>query len=217
VGLPHIPDKLSDDDKSAPRIFNYVQLRRLTLKESLAILHRCLESTVKKIDDDAARYIAIRSGGFPYFLHQLGYDAFQSDKDDVIEADDVSNGLFKSLIQFERMFFGKMYKSVEGKQKQKIVDELARHANQPKKAAELEQTLHIKNVHQYLKALESDGLVERARGRFRLVSDLLAIYISLFKAAPQAGSDVEAPPWEEEIDAEILDRNEPEPGEDNPA
>ena len=213
VGLPHIPDKLSEDDKSAPRIFNYVQLRRLTMQESLAILHRCLEGTAKTIDDEAAKSIAIRSGGFPYFLHQLGYDAFQCDVDGVIDGHDVANGLFKSLVQFERMFFGKMYKLVEGKQKQKIVDELARHGNKPQKATELEDILHIKNIHQYLKGLESDGLIERTKGRVRLVSDLLAIYIRLFKAAPGATYDEEPPPWEEYADAENVETETPDPTE----
>lgn len=181
VGLPHIPNRISEDDPSAPRIFSYVELKKLTQAESLAILHRCLEDTEKEIKDDAARQIAVRSGGFPYFLHQLAYDAFQADTDDVIDSNDAANGFMKSLVQFERMFFGKMYKSVEGKQKQKIVDELARRFNAPMKASELGRTLSIKNIHQYLKPLETDGILERVKDKFRLSTDLLATYIMLFK------------------------------------
>jgi len=204
VGLPHIPDRISEDDKSAPRIFSYVELKKLTQKESLAILHRCLENTGKRIEDDAAKQIAVRSGGFPYFLHQLGYDAFQADTDNVIDMNDAGKGFVSSLIQLERMFFGKMYKSVEGKQKQKIVDELARRWNFPMKATELGSTLHIKNIHQYLKPLEKDGILTKVIGRFRLSTDLLATYIRLFKAVPSG----DLPPSSEPGDVEPLEETE---------
>lgn len=186
IGLRHITTEISEDDQSAPRIFTYVELNRMTEEESIGILNRCLQDTGKKFEDDAAKIVAARSGGFPYFLHQLGYDAFEVDTDGSIDRKDVSAGLIKSLVQFERMFFGKMYKSVEGKQKQKIVDELAEANNVPQPASELEHKLRIKNVHQYLRSLEEDGLVERVDGRFRLSSDLLAIYIRLFKTIPRA-------------------------------
>jgi Cdc6-like AAA superfamily ATPase len=200
VGLPHIPERISEDDRSAPRIFSYVELRRMTREESLDILHKCLEKSGKRIEGKAARITAMRSGGFPYFLHQLGYDAFEADLDNVIDVEDINKGLRKSLVQFERMFFGKMYKSVEGKLKQKIVDELARSFNIPRKATELEKTLKIKNIHQYLKPLERDGIVVRNKARFQLSSALLAIYVRLFKTAARKQEEYDESPPTEEID-----------------
>jgi hypothetical protein len=214
VGLPHIPERISEDDRSAPRIFSYVELRRMTRDESLDILHKCLERSGKRIEDKAARITAMRSGGFPYFLHQLGYDAFEADQDNVIDVEDINKGLRKSLIQFERMFFGKMYKSVEGKLKQKIVDELARQWNIPRKATELEKTLNIKNIHQYLKALETDGMVVRNKARFQLSSALLGIYVRLFKtvAKKEQASDEDAPLEEPDGLEEAPPEEEPEVG-----
>ncbi|MFZ3331820.1 MAG: hypothetical protein WA197_14385 [Candidatus Acidiferrales bacterium] len=84
----------------------------MTDEESIAVLKRCLSETSKTMTDDAALYLAQSSGGVPYFLHQLGYDAIQVDDDGVIDKKDANLGLITSLIQFERMFFGKMYKSV---------------------------------------------------------------------------------------------------------
>jgi len=185
TGLPKIASDISEDDPSAPRIFTYVELNRLTEDESLSIVNRCISNTSKTIDDQAAKHIAMRSGGFPYFLHQLGYDAFDADTDDLIDLQDVYSGLVKSLIQFERMFFGKMYKSVEGKQKQKIVDELAHGGNIPVLPSQLEKKLKIKNIHQYLRSLEKDGIIERYGNSVKLSSDLLSIYIVLFKTAPR--------------------------------
>ena len=185
VGLPQVSMKISKDEPSAPGIFSYVELKRMTEKESLAILNRCLSGTGKRMEDQPAKLIARRSGGFPYFLHQLGYDAFEVDTDGVIDKQDVERGLIRSLIQFERMFFGQMYKSIEGKHKQKIVDDLAGKLNVPCAPAELERRLKIKNIHQYLKALEQDGIVEKLDGVYRLSSDLLAIYVMLFKTLPR--------------------------------
>jgi len=187
TGLPRIATEISQDDPSASRIFSYVELKRMTEDESMAILHRCLADTQKTLADAAGKRIAQWSGGFPYFLHQLAYDAFEVDTNDTIDTDDATAGLFtRSLVQFGRMFFAKMYESVEGKQKQKIVDELARGINVPQTAIGLARELKIKNIHQYLRSLEDAGIVEKIKGGFRLSSELLAIYILLFKAAPRS-------------------------------
>jgi len=177
IGLPNVPVEISKDDPSAPRVFSYVELQRMTNGECLDILHRCTESAGKKIEADAAQSIATWSGGFPYFLHQLGYDAFEKDNDGVIGTEDVSMGLRASLVQFERMFFGELYKSIEGQQKQKIVDFLANSYANPRAAGELSKTLKIKNVHQYLKPLEKDGIVEKFKSGYRLSSELLSVYV----------------------------------------
>jgi len=177
IGLPNVPANISKDDPSAPRIFSYVELKRMTTEECLNIVRNCIATSTKSIRDDAALAIATQSGGFPYFLHQLGYDAFEKDSDGAIDMKDVNNGLASSLLQFERMFFGDLYKSVEGKQKQKIVDQLANCYSAPRTAAELARALNIKNVHQYLKPLEKDGIVEKIKSRYRLSSELLSIYV----------------------------------------
>jgi hypothetical protein len=186
VGLPTVSARVSTDDPSAPRIFSFVELSRMTDEESIAVLKRCLSGTSKTMTDDAAQYLARSSGGVPYFLHQLGYDAFQVDSDGVIDKTDANLGLITSLIQFERMFFGKMYKSVEGKVKQKIVDRLAEEQNVPLTAIQLSKELKVKNVHQYLIALEQDDIVEKIDARYRLSSNLLAIYVRIFKMLPRA-------------------------------
>jgi hypothetical protein len=79
-----------------------------------------------------------------------------------------------------------MYKSVEGKVKQKIVDRLAEGENFPQAPKQLAKELKVKNVHQYLSALEQDNIVEKVDGSYRLSSNLLAIYVKIFKMLPRA-------------------------------
>ncbi|HEY6291098.1 MAG TPA: hypothetical protein VI455_05980, partial [Terriglobia bacterium] len=179
VGPPHIPEEIAQGDPSAPRIFSYVQLNRMTEEESLSLLQRCLEGTEKHINDDAARQITRWAQGFPYFLHQLGYDAFQADNDDVIDQDDAVKGFAESMVQLERMLFGRIYDSVAGKQKQKIVDEISRAGNSPREASELQKTLRIKNIHQYFKSLQLEGVIDKTPGGYRISSDLLAVFFNL--------------------------------------
>jgi hypothetical protein len=186
IGLPDVPANISKDDPSAPRIFSYVELKRMTTDECLDIVRSCLAKSDKRIEDDAAVKIATRSGGFPYFLHQLGYDAFEKDRDGIIDGQDLEEGFSASLLQFERMFFGDLYKSVEGKQKQKIVDELAGSYSNPLTAKHLANALGIQNVHQYLKPLEKNGIVEKIKSKYRLSSELLSIYV---QARTSAGTD----------------------------
>lgn len=177
IGLPDVPANISKDDPSAPRIFSYVELKRMTTDECRGIVDACLAKSEKTIEEDAAVRIATRSGGFPYFLHQLGYDAFERDIDGIIDNQDLDQGFSASLLQFERMFFGDLYKSVEGKQKQKIVDELAGSYSSPQTAKHLSKVLSIQNVHQYLKPLEKAGIVEKVKSSYRLSSELLSIYV----------------------------------------
>ena len=108
----------------------------MTREESAQIIKRCISRSSKTIADQVASALAGWSGGFPYFLYQLGYDAFEVDSDDDIDGKDIGQGLIKNLLQFERMSFGRPYKSVEGKQKQKIVDALAEGFDTRKTALE---------------------------------------------------------------------------------
>ena len=179
IGLPEVPIKIAQDDPSAPRVFSYVELKRMTLQECLDILNSRVAKSNKTFEPHAAADIAKWSGGFPYFLHQLAYDAFEKDTDNIIGDEDVLSGLLASLVQFERMAFGDLYKSVEGKQKQKIVDELSRAFASPRTATDLGKSLKVKNVHQYLKSLQKAGIVENVKSRYRLSSELLSIYVQL--------------------------------------
>jgi hypothetical protein len=194
VGLPHASADISRDDPSAPRIFTYVELTRMTEKEALAVIHRCLSETSKTIDDAAARWLVKVSGGYPFFLHQVGYDTFDADTDNKITMEDAASGVIRSLTQFERMFFGKLYKSVEGKQKQKVVDELAEHFESPQSASSLEKKLKIKNIHQYLRPLEKDGIVEKVSKGYRLSNELLSIYVQIFKTIPRIKTQQQTTP-----------------------
>lgn len=192
IGLPDVPTKIAEDDPSAPRVFSYVELKRMTSQECLDIMNSCIANSGTSIEHDAALDIATWSGGFPYFLHQLAYDSFEKDSDGVITQVDVMNGLFASLVQFERMSFGELYKSVEGKQKPKIVDELSQAFSRPRTTTDLAKVLKIKNVHQYLGSLEKAGIVEKVKSRYRLSSELLSIYVQLRTSAAANRTGLEA-------------------------
>lgn len=183
IGLPEVPIKITEDDASAPRVFSYVELKRMTAEEGLGIVNSCIADSGKSIQSAAALQIANWSGGIPYFLHQLAYDSFEQDGDGVITGDDAAQGLMASLVQFERMSFGDLYRSVEGTQKQKIVDELSRAFASPRTAKDLGKVLKIKNVHQYLVSLDKAGIVEKNKSRYRLSSELLSIYVQLRTSA----------------------------------
>lgn len=52
IGPPPISTKISEDDRSAPRIFTYVELSRMTEEESLSILNKCISGTGKRFDNE---------------------------------------------------------------------------------------------------------------------------------------------------------------------
>ena len=80
----------------------------MTREESAQIIKRCISRSSKTI----------------------------TDQDGDIDGKDIGQRLIKNLVQFESMSFGRPYKSVEGKQKQKIVAALAEGFDTRKTALE---------------------------------------------------------------------------------
>jgi hypothetical protein len=54
IGLPDVPVKITEDDPSAPRVFSYVELKRMTSTECLDIVNSGIAKSGKSIESDAA-------------------------------------------------------------------------------------------------------------------------------------------------------------------
>lgn len=99
AGLPNTRDVLRESHESSLRIFDELPLDRLDRDEINYVINKCLEkANIDNTDhpititDDGRHYIITLSDGYPHFIQQFGYSAFETDRDNVLDTDDVING-----------------------------------------------------------------------------------------------------------------------------
>jgi hypothetical protein len=100
AGLPEVRSVLTTSHPSALRLFEELPLERLEYDDIKTAIELCLKrsnnenSRSTTIDDKAIKVLAELSEGYPHFIQQFGFSAFEVDRDYQISADDVSEGAF---------------------------------------------------------------------------------------------------------------------------
>jgi Cdc6-like AAA superfamily ATPase len=100
AGLPEVRRVLIESHPSSLRIFEELPLGRLTDEEVEAVIELCLERANKEnpkettITPSAKNKLIDLSEGFPHFIQQFGYCAFEVDKDGQIDDTDVASSAF---------------------------------------------------------------------------------------------------------------------------
>lgn len=90
AGLPVVLDKLRQSHESSPRIFHTLLLEPLEDEERRRVIRTGLSQANDvngypiTISDDALEYLIDLSEGYPHFIQQFSYCAFDKDYDDVI-------------------------------------------------------------------------------------------------------------------------------------
>jgi hypothetical protein len=100
AGLPDTPEKLASSHESSVRIFSHLKIAELSLKDRKYVVDKGIEEGNKintdktTITDDARDNIATLSEGYPHFIQQFAYSAFNVNRDGEIDTDDVFDGAF---------------------------------------------------------------------------------------------------------------------------
>jgi AAA+ ATPase superfamily predicted ATPase len=98
AGLPDLRNILLSSHESSLRVFDEMLLDRLSKAETNQVIGICLEKAGKDnetpttITDEGRDFLINFSEGYPHFIQQFGYSAFDNDKDNKIDEDDVIGG-----------------------------------------------------------------------------------------------------------------------------
>jgi hypothetical protein len=98
AGLPHVREVLRKSHQSSVRIFEELELDRLTTDEVARIIAVSLAEAGKDnehdyyIESKAEEMLIALAEGYPHFIQQFGFSAFESDSDYTIDAEDVKKG-----------------------------------------------------------------------------------------------------------------------------
>lgn len=95
TATPEGIDKFTVDHPSFPRLFRYVSLPLMSEVESDELIQKALRrgSPVVSIDKAAISSIYRYSDGFPGLLQELGFVSFETNTDNIIEIEDVLDGI----------------------------------------------------------------------------------------------------------------------------
>jgi hypothetical protein len=118
AGLPNLIPKLKASHESSPRVFDTLTLQPIDHNACKWVVTRGLEEANTRntekttITDGALEFLARLSEGYPHFIQQFAYSAFDQDSDNNITAEDVEHGAFKTngaLDQLGKRYFDNMY------------------------------------------------------------------------------------------------------------
>lgn len=105
AGLPQIA-ALSGEAKSyAERLFNYPNVGPLDDTAATAAIRQPIESEGETISDDALQLIIQRTQGYPYFLQEWGYQAWNTAPSSPINIEDVEDASVAALKRLDDGFF----------------------------------------------------------------------------------------------------------------
>ena len=121
AGLPQVA-ALSGDAKSyAERLFNYPHVGALDDPAATAAIRQPIENEDESISDDALQIIVTRTHGYPYFLQEWGYQAWNIADASPITPDDVE---FASSAAFRRLdegFFRVRFDRLTPKEREYVI------------------------------------------------------------------------------------------------
>lgn len=108
-GLPTVVQHLRESHASAPRLFEVFTLEPLLPSEREWVLKRGLtiskekSGVITEVDPKASKLISELSEGYPHFVQQFCYSAFDADTDFTISVEDVYSGALKENGAFHQL------------------------------------------------------------------------------------------------------------------
>ena len=114
-GMPSMREKLYKDHPSVLRNFEPIELKAMPKDEAREVIKKALNEVDVKIAPEAEKLIIDIAEGYPHFLQEAGYSAYEVDNDGIITPEDVKRGVLGtelypgSISRLGGQYFDKMY------------------------------------------------------------------------------------------------------------
>ena len=199
-GLPETLDKLRLSHESSLRIFHILNLKPLLPKDRETVIDLGLSEANKKgetkvsIADSSKKLITQLSEGYPYFLQQFCYSAFEADQDNTIDNADVEKGIYSpdtgALKQLgEKLFNNLFYDRIDSTEYRKVLQYMAAKQQEqdkqwvPRADIIKHSGIKLSTVNNALQALKDRQIIfdnPNKKGEYKLPSRSFAIWINIF-------------------------------------
>lgn len=204
AGLPSLVAKLRASHESSPRLFTILKLDPLEIAERKRAIQIGIDLANEKnadetrLENDALELLADLSEGYPHFVQQFSYCAFEADKDFIIDQHDVANGAYGengAIHQLGSKYFAEAYVSkINSDDYRKLLHVMADHGDKWVTRRQLlhESGLRESTVNNALAALKQKQIIlsdESRQGYYRLPTRSFAAWINALKSAQERGRD----------------------------
>ena len=105
AGLPQLAGQAGDAKSYAERLFDFPRLDRLEKADAYKAIREPVEVERARIDDGALEEIFTQTRGYPYFLQEWGYNAWNLAGGDVITEGDAKVATNQSIRKLDESFF----------------------------------------------------------------------------------------------------------------
>ena len=197
AGLPALTSKLRESHESSLRLFHVLHLKPLEPAERKSVLSSRLAHANTKneervtMQDGAFDMIGNFSEGYPHFLQEFAYCAFEADSDNVISTEDFLDSLFDENGAFDQLgvkYFDKSYSTPASDEYRKVLDAMSEHNDSWVSRSMLISESGIKpaTIDNALRALKAKDIIlqdDSRQGYYRLPTRSFAVWISLRKKA----------------------------------
>jgi type II secretory pathway predicted ATPase ExeA len=105
AGLPQLAGQAGEAKSYAERLFDFPILDRLEFDDAVDAIRTPIEEEGATISDDALREIYEQTSGYPYFLQEWGYNAWNLAEGTQIDAGDAQAATVTSIRKLDESFF----------------------------------------------------------------------------------------------------------------
>ena len=194
-GLPQTVDRLKESHESAPRVFEDISLDPLSPGERIEVIRKGLaeaknvNNKTTRIDPGAEAMISEFSEGYPHFIQQFAYCAFDVDQDDDIGEDDVKEGAYANHGAFYQLgvkyFQGQFFDQIGSDEYRKVLRVMAEHLDGWVSKAQIRQAVGLKEttLANAISALKDRNIIiarPGKQGEYRLPNRSFAVWIKAY-------------------------------------
>lgn len=195
AGLPELTEKLSASHESSLRIFTELKIKELKVEDRLYVIDRGIEEANNinqentTITDTAKSHISTLSEGYPHFIQQFAFSAFETNTDGVITDEDVLGGAFKERGALDaigaRYYASSFYDHIKSDEYRQVLSIMAESMNSWVAKKEIAEKFSgsDQTLNNALQALTTRRIILRnssTRGEYRLQQKGFALWIKMF-------------------------------------
>jgi hypothetical protein len=140
AGLPQIAALAGEAKSYAERLFNFPTVDALDNASASAAIRQPIESEGESISEDALKLILEKTRGYPYFLQEWGYQAWNVALRSPISAEDVTNASRRALRRLDEGFFRVRFDRLTPKERE-YVFAMARLGSGPYRSSDVADQL----------------------------------------------------------------------------
>lgn len=195
AGLPEVNDKLSASHQSSLRVFTELKIKELSVSDRHYVIDRGMDEGNKinteatTVSSDAKGLLSSLSEGYPHFIQQFSFSAFEHNKDGEISEEDVLDGAFNdggALDAIGKRYYESHYfDQIKSDEYRQVLGIMASNMNNwiTKKEIAEKFSGSSQTLTNALQALTTRKIIIRnqsTKGEYRLQQRGFALWIKLF-------------------------------------